>query len=533
MENGQSSPRIRPAALLSAGLILFTLAIGIVVGTLVSDGAGAADDGTAAAPDATPLVIPDEQPVENQFTPIVKAVRSSVVNILVEATPREESAVSEGGGGEGKEGMEDFFRRFFGMPNAPGGFEAPSPRRRPGEGSGFIVDPKGYIITNNHVVADADRVRVRFAGEDDFFDAKVIGTDEETDLAVIKIDASRHKLSPAKLGNSEAVGVGDWAIAIGSPFGFRETVTVGIISAKSREVQGPSAYSRPFQKFFQTDAAINPGNSGGPLVNIRGEVIGINTAIVSRSGSYEGLGFALPSNVAVEVYNQIIKLGRVARGSIGISFNGAQTDALLRQYGAEHGGVFVTGVTVGWPAAKAGIKAEDVIVGIDDAAITDGDQLIDVVAHKPVGSSIQVALLRNGEQMTLPVDIADREELLNATYGVEDEPKPAESGSSDVDLGIKVRNLTDARKQQLDYEGDEGVLIDEVTPASFAEDLGLQPEDVIVAVNRQPVTTVTELTKLRAAIKSGDDVAFKIMRRMPSGWTTLYLADVLPAHKGP
>ena len=524
MQSGDHLPRFKPAAFISAGLVLLTLVVGILLGTLVSHDAGAADKTKAAAPDATPLVVPTATPVENQFTPIVQAVRASVVNITVEAT-----VTAAGPHGEGQEGMEDFFRRFFGMPSPPGGFEAPTPRRRPGEGSGVIVDPKGYIMTNKHVVAEADRVRVRFSGEDDFFEAKVIGSDDETDLAVIKIDAGSRPLTAAQIGNSDSVGVGDWAIAIGSPFGYRETVTVGIISAKSREVQnmGPN---RPFQKFFQTDAAINPGNSGGPLVNIRGEVIGINTAIVSSTGSFQGLGFALPSNIAVEVYNQIIKHGRVARGSIGISFNGAQTEALLRQYGAENGGVFVTGVTEGWPAEKAGIQAEDVIVGIDGVAISDGDHLIDVVAHKPVGSSVNIAVLRDGKRLTMDVEIADREELLQATYGgpgeapsVEPEPE-----SSDVDLGIKVRNLTDRLKERLDYDG-EGVVVDSVEPTSFAADLGLEAEDVIVAVNRRPVSSVTELREIREQLSSGDDVAFKVMRRMPGGWQAIYLADVLPA----
>ncbi len=526
MHSGDRPHRIKPAAFLPVGLVLLTLIVGIVFGTLISHDAGAADKTKAAASDATPLVVPAAEPVENQFTPIVRAVRDSVVNIRVEATA---TPSAEGGeGGEGEEGMEDFFRRFFGMPNPPGGFEGPTPRRRPGEGSGFIVDAKGYIITNKHVVSDADRVRVRFAGEEDFFDATVIGSDEETDVAVIKIDPASRKLAPARLGNSDAVGVGDWAIAIGSPFGYRETVTVGIISAKSREVQsiGPN---RPFQKFFQTDAAINPGNSGGPLVSIRGEVIGINTAIVSRTGSYEGLGFALPSNVAVEVYNQIIKFGRVARGSIGISFNGAQTDSLLRQYGAEHGGVFVTGVTEGWPAAKAGLKAEDVIVGIDGVSIADGDQLIDVVAHKPVGSSVNIDVLRDGEKMSMAVEVADREELLQATYGLPGEAAPSEPESaSDVDLGIKVRNLTDRQKERLEYDG-SGVLVDSVDTASFADDVGLLPDDVIVAVNRRTVESVTELRKIREELSGGDDVAFKVMRRGAGGWTAIYLADVLPA----
>jgi serine protease Do len=296
--------------LLSFSLVLFTLAVGIVIGSFLTGGAGAAPEEKAAA-DAKLLTIPAADPVENQFAKIADIVSPSVVNIRVETLEKPQTSRRRGGDEQpGQENMEDFFRRFFGVPEGPGG-GGNSPLRerpRPGEGSGVIVDEHGYIITNHHVVDGADRIRVRlFSDNDDLFDAKLIGSDPETDLAVIKIDAG-HPLAPAKMGNSDAVNVGDWAVAVGSPFGFRETVTVGIISAKGREVFGGAA--RQFQKFLQTDAAINPGNSGGPLVNVRGEVVGINTAIVSRSGGYEGLGFALMSNIAVEVYNDIVRYGR-------------------------------------------------------------------------------------------------------------------------------------------------------------------------------------------------------------------------------
>jgi len=515
--------RLRERKLLSFALMAVTLSLGILIGTIISGGGVSAADEKAAAPDAAPLKVPDPVPVENQFTEIVRRVRPSVVNIRVESIPESREAR----GRQTPEGMEDFFRRFFGMPGAPEDFDMPTPPRRPGEGSGVVVDAHGYVMTNAHVVSEADRVRVRFPDDDEMFDARVIGVDEETDVAVIKVDGAGDRFIPAKLGNSDAVNVGDWAIAIGSPFGFRETVTVGIISAKSREVQGPARISRPFQKFFQTDAAINPGNSGGPLVNIRGEVVGINTAIVSRSGAYEGLGFSLPSNVAVEVYNQIIKHGRVARGSIGITFSNNQDQATLRVYGAEKG-VFVTDVKAGGPADEAGMQPEDVIVEIDGVQITDGDQLIELVASLPVGEKVPVKVMRGGKAETLQVEIADRAQLFAEELGFES-PEDAEAEeAATVLFGISVQELSSSRREQLGYDGEGGVLVTAVEPTSFSDDIGMLPNDVIVAINRRPVATMNDVREVQNGLKPGDDVAFKVMRRGPDEWQALYLAGVLP-----
>ncbi len=504
-------------------LIAATLVVGIMIGTLVPNDVGA--DEQVAAPDATPLILPAIEPTENQFAPIVRAVRPAVVNIKVEVTDEPETAE---GGAEAEPGMEDFFRRFFGG-QIPEGMDPRQPRRRPGEGSGFVVDAKGYIMTNRHVVADADRVQVRFADEEEFIEAKVIGVDEETDLAVVKVDVGDRHLPIAHLGNSDGVSVGDWAIAIGSPFGFRESVTVGIISAESREVDGAS---RAFQKFFQTDAAINPGNSGGPLVNTRGEVIGINTAIVSRTGAYQGLGFALPSNVAVGVYNQIIKLGRVARGSIGISFRDGPSQApLLRRYGAENGGVFVNQVTPDWPADKAGIRIEDIIVEVDGTPVPDGDALIHVVSTKSVGSTVPVKLLRDGKVMTVNVEIADREELLRAANGaLESEREEAAPKAAVTGAGPTFENLTDEKRKELNFDEVDGILVTKVAAASFAEDVGLGENDIIVTVNRRPVSTAKALTEFWQKLKPGEDVALKVMRQgRGDKWTAVYLAGVVPA----
>ena len=515
--------------LLSFSLVLFTLATGIVIGTLISTGVDAARK-DAVAPDAKPLTIPDPVPLENQFSPIAKQVRPSVVNIRVEAFAKKTERRSP----REREGMEDYFRRFFGWPEGalPGQPFPPERRRRPGEGSGVIVDRNGYIITNNHVVEGADRIRVRlFNGADDSYDAKLIGRDPETDLAVIKINP-RKRLSAASMGNSDAVNVGDWAIAIGSPLGYPETVTVGIISAKSRDVKGEGAGNRPFQKFIQTDAAINPGNSGGPLLNMRGEVIGINTAIATHTGGYQGLGFALASNIAVDVYNQIIQRGRVARGSIGIKFQPNQKPALLRSFGAEDGGVLVESVKEGGPAEKAGMLAEDVIVEIDGKPVADGDALIAVVAATPVDSAVPIVVIRDDQRKTLRVTIADREELFGDELGFGRGRPREDEESAEVLFGITVQNLTSADRQQLGYKPSGGVLVTEVEPGSFADDIGVLQNDIIVAINRRPVNNTADISELQEGIKPGDDVAVKVMRRTtrrgaPS-WEAQYLADVLP-----
>ena len=520
--------------LLSSTLVLFTLAIGIVIGTVISGGVDAARKSQGAT-DAKLLKIPEAVPVENEFSKIAKQVRPSVVNIQVEFRERRQQR-SERGARPDESNPEDFFRRFFGMPEGPfGGRQMPPERRRrPGEGSGVIVDENGYIITNNHVVEGADRIRVRlFNGNEKRYDAELIGTDAETDLAVIKIDVG-NKLPIAKMGNSDAIDVGDWAIAVGSPFGFRETVTVGIISAKAREVGGAI---RPFQKFLQTDAAINPGNSGGPLLNIRGEIVGINTAIVSRTGGYEGLGFSLPSNIAVDVYNQIVQYGKVARGSIGISFQSNQSPALLRSYGAKDGGVLVGEVIPDGPSEDAGMKQEDVIIEIDGKPVSSGDQLIDVVAATPVDSTVPIVVIRDGERKTLNVEIADRAELFSKNEGLTPGPSDEDEEEAEVMFGFSVSNLSAAEREQLSYEESDGVRVTEVKQGSFADDIGLRPNDIVVAINRKPIQRVADIEGAQEGLKAGDDVAVKVMRRIVGargqvGWTPQYLAGVLPAEFG-
>ncbi|MBC8165225.1 MAG: trypsin-like peptidase domain-containing protein [Bryobacteraceae bacterium] len=377
--------KLRSQKLLSLSLLLFTLAIGIVIGTLVNTGVRASKDQVGAS-DATPLVIPPVSKMpSNQFVELARRMEATVVNISTEYTPKpgNPSANRKGApqGDEDEDGEDgaDLFRRFF--RNGPnGGREGLPPRalKRSATGSGFIVDRTGYILTNLHVVERADQIRVKMPNDSTEYRAKLIGSDDETDLAVIKVDAGR-PLVPAKIGNSESVQVGDWAVAIGSPFGLEATVTAGIVSATGRDL--PDA--RAFQRFIQTDAAINPGNSGGPLLNINGEVIGINTAIATATGGYQGVGFALPVNTAVSVYNSIIRSGKMSRGSIGITFR--KYDAqVLKGLGLKEG-VIVESVNKGGPADKGGLRPEDVLVAINGKAVKDGDDLVNRVSSTPIG----------------------------------------------------------------------------------------------------------------------------------------------------
>src|ERR1700676_727774 len=378
----------RPAYTLT---VLVTLTVGILIGTVISKGVKGQERKSS---DATPLTIPSPQKLSNEFSQIAKQLEPSVVNINTESTIKNPHRRRGGGGNpeqpDGENPFDDFFDKFF------GGQQGNGPIREHSLGSGVIVDAKGYIVTNRHVVEKADRIRVKLMDDPPgvLHDAKVIGSDQETDLAVIKIESEK-ALPVAKLGNSESMEVGDWVLAVGSPFGLSETVTAGIVSAKGRNI----VPNRQFQSFIQTDAAINPGNSGGPLVNMAGEVIGINTAILTETNAYAGVGFALPSNTIVQVYNQLTgPEHRVSRGSIGIMFDAQENPAISRVYGAGAGGVTVSDVTAGSPAERAGIKVGDTIITVDGKAVKNGDDLVSNIASRKPGTKIALGFVRNGKK---------------------------------------------------------------------------------------------------------------------------------------
>ncbi|MGD0568877.1 MAG: Do family serine endopeptidase [Candidatus Sulfotelmatobacter sp.] len=506
--------------------IAITLALGILIGTVVSSGVKGKEGQKSS--DATPLTVPSPKQLSNVFSQIAKELGPCVVNINTESTIKNphrrggQSPDDEDSGGNG--GMDDFFNRFFGGQGGPGMGNQGEMRER-SLGSGVIVDAKGYIVTNRHVVEKADRIRVRL--QDDppgvQHDAKVIGEDQETDLAVIKIDLDR-SVPSAKMGNSDSMQVGDWVLAIGSPFGQVGTVTAGIVSAKGRDiVQG-----KQFQVFIQTDAAINPGNSGGPLVNMDGEVIGINTAILSETNAYAGVGFSLPSNTVVQVYNQLIGPDhRVVRGSIGIMFDSVENPAITRVYG-NGTGVTVSTVVAGSPADQAGLKVGDTITTVDGRKVSKGTELVADIASRKPGAKVTLGFLRNGKPQETTVTIADRAKLfaarLNEDDGGNDDSTPKQSK-----FGVTVRKLTPEMADRLDMPAGKGVIVQDVKPGSFAEDVNLNRGDVILEINKQPVNNEEDFAHVESSLKSGQDVVFLVRERGSTRQDgTAFLAGTLP-----
>jgi serine protease Do len=494
--------------------ILATLSLGILIGTLISSEVKGKEGQKG---DATPLVLPTAQPTNNPlsqaFAQIAKQLEPSVVNINTESTiknPHRRRGVPGQGQGDDDDsgGMDDFFNHFFGGPGQGPGQGDGSIRER-SLGSGVIVDAKGYILTNRHVVEKADRIRVRF--EDDppgvQHDAKVIGADQETDLAVIKVEVDR-PLPAAKMGNSDGMQVGDWVLAIGSPFGQQGTVTAGIVSAKGRDI----VPGRQFQTFIQTDAAINPGNSGGPLVNLNGEVIGINTAILSETNAYAGIGFALPSKTVVDVYNQLTgPEHKVSRGSIGIMFDAVENPAIARVYGSGSG-VPISSVVAGSPADQAGLKVGDTITSVDGKKVTKGTELVaDIAARKP-GSKVSLSFLRNGKPQETSVTIADRAKLFAARLG-EDQENDDDNTPKPSKFGITVRKVTPEMADRLDIPAGKGVIVQDVKPGSFAEDVNLARGDIILEINKQQVNSEEDFARIESSMKSGQDVVFLVRPR--------------------
>jgi serine protease Do len=503
--------------------ILATLTVGILVGTLISR--GVRGDETRKS-DAAPLVVPAAKQLSSQFSQIAKQLEPTVVNINTESTVKNPHGRrgNPGAGGDDDNPFDDFFDRFFGQ-GGQGGQGGDNAIRERSLGSGVIVDGKGYIVTNRHVVEKADRIRVKL--QDDpatvLHDAKVVGMDQETDLAVIKIDVD-HVLPTAKVGNSDGMQVGDWVLAIGSPFGQMGTVTAGIISAKGRNI----VPNHSFQNFIQTDAAINPGNSGGPLVNLDGEVIGINTAILTETNSYAGVGFALPSNTVASVYNQLIGPDhRVARGSIGIQFNAEDNPAIARVYGTGSG-ITIADVTPGSPAEQAGLKVGDTIVSVDGKDVKTGDELVADIASRKPGSKVPIGYIRNSKKDETTVTVADRAKLFAARLG-EDEDNGEDSTPKPSKLGITVRAITPEMADKLEVPAGKGVIVQDVKPGSFADDIDVARGDVILEINKQPVNGEDQFGRIQSTLKSGQDVVFLVRRRgAGKDEGTIFLAGTLP-----
>jgi serine protease Do len=449
--------------------------------------------GDAGAPESrTSAGLPD-------FVNLAKKVKPLVVNISTTQVSEGRGSPQEFGspfGGGEEDPFNDFWRRFFGNPQPRG------PQRQRSLGSGFIIDGDGSILTNNHVVENASKIVVKLSNDQEY-EAKVIGRDQKTDIAIIKINATT-SLPVAGLGDSDQLEVGEWVVAIGNPFGLDSTVTSGIVSAKGRHIgQGP------YDNFIQTDASINPGNSGGPLINLRGEVIGINTAIFSRTGGNIGIGFAIPINLVKELLPQLRGKGKVTRGYLGVLIQKV-TPEIGESLGMEKSyGALVANVSKDGPADKAGVKVGDVIVEFDGKEVKDSGDLPIIVARTPVDKKVRMKVLRDKKEIALSVAVGElkEEEVVAAV------PEKGE-------LGLTVQRLTPQMAESLGLEKSEGVVITSVEAGSAGDEAGIRRGDIILEVDRKAVRNVDEYKKAVAGSRKGRGVLFLVRR----GDSTIFLA---------
>ena len=480
-----------------AGLIL---AVGVALGILFSVNMDWIPSVRASA-QAAAAPAPDELPTPPvNFAPVVKAVTPAVVNISTTRVLRSTE-------GEQQQQFDDpFFRRFFGD-EFYRRFGIPRERRQSSLGSGVIVDPAGYIITNNHVIANADEIKVVMSDKREFT-GKVVGTDPKTDLAVLKIENGNKGLPTIKWGDSDKLDVGEYVLAIGNPFGLNQTVTMGIVSAVGRANVGIADY----EDFIQTDAAINPGNSGGALVNARGELVGVNTAIFSRSGGYMGIGFAVPSNMVRNVMDSLIKSGKVVRGWLGVSIQGVTPD-LAKNFGlSEAKGALVSEVLPGSPAAKAGIKSGDVIIDFDGKEVEDQTALRNIVAQTPVGKAVKVKVVRDKKTKTVKVNIGEQPKDM-ASVGEESGGTQGTTENKAL-TGLEVRNLTPDIAERLGLPADsKGVVITDIDPASKAAAAGLRVGDMITEINREPVKNVDDFNRIVSKLGKDEHPLLLVKRR--------------------
>jgi serine protease Do len=494
------------------------ISIGIIIGLLLATdidwfpSSRTVQEPTAAATSPTPVPLrtggppPPASASDNQlFVKVAEAATPAVVNVST-------SRVIKGRQGSSQQNplFEDpFFRRFFGD-DFFRQFETPPSRREQSLGSGVIVDPKGYIVTNNHVVAQADEIKVLLADKREFT-GKVVGSDPKTDVAVVKIDATGLPTIP--WGDSSELKVGEYVLAIGNPFGLNQTVTMGIISAVGRANVGIADY----EDFIQTDAAINPGNSGGALVNTRGELIGVNTAIFSRSGGYMGIGFAVPSNMVRLVMTSLIKEGKVTRGWLGVSIQEV-TSELAKQFGLQEAkGALVSDVLKDTPADRAGVKRGDIIVKYNGHDIENAGQLRNLVAETEVGRQVDVTVVRDKREKTLTVKIDEQPKELAGGGGGSAAPS-----DNEVLSGLEVQQLTPELADQLNLPHSlTGVVITNVEDGSLAEEAGVRAGDVIVEINRQPIKSLNDYRRIGRQLKAGESVLLLLNRNGQMLFVTL------------
>jgi|ERR1041384_56466 serine protease Do len=427
--------------------------------------------------------LPSPQDLSRTFINVAKQIKPAVVNIdVVEKSKRTAMRLPEG------------------FPQIPG-FGDTTPRRQKGTGSGVLISSDGYILTNNHVAGDAEQINVKLADGREF-KARLIGKDNETDLAVIKVDAQN--LSFAKLGNSDNLEQGEWVIALGSPFGLQQTMTAGIVSATGRDL---GVGAGQFTNYIQTDASINPGNSGGPLVNMQGEVVGINTLIFSQTGMSAGVGFAIPSNLATKVYAQLIKSGKVTRAYLGVYLQPVSPSlAKTVGYSGTDGAVVGDLSKEDSPAARAGLRSGDVIVEFDGKRVTSPKQLTEIVADEVVGKASVVKYVRDGHVETATVKLGERPPRPGEDDQV-DQGEPEEQGGK---LGASVSNVTPELARQLKLKVLTGVVVQNVQADGPAADAGLQRGDVIHRVNRMPVTNRQDFFRVMSSLRGEKEITLQV-----------------------
>jgi serine protease Do len=514
----------------------------LIVAVAVAIGCGAADTRADAAQKSAPKSpqggqlwrdpgaqgVPQVQvPTQGSLAPLIKALKPAVVNISTTTVMKNPHRGLRRGpqGQQQQPGPEDFFD-FFGRPGPEGGGN--DELRGESLGSGFVINSEGYVLTNNHVVQDAEEIKVRLSDGRDFI-AKVVGTDPATDVALVKLEKPPANLPLVVLGDSDKLDQGDFVLAIGSPFGFRESATFGILSAKDRQLTGS-----PFDDFLQTDAAINSGNSGGPLFNLRGEVVGINTAIVApQLGS--GLGFAVPINVAKQLVPQLLT-GKVSRGYLGVSVSDL-TSELAQGFKVAEGtkGAVIQNVLPNTPGAKAGLQAGDIVVGLNGKPVESSSQLTRGVSSISPGGKATLTVLRNGKKQEVPITVAKRPDEEALARG--EIPQDDESGEASAlrkgseKLGMRVTPLTPEKARELGAEGDQGVVVVAVTPGGPAQKAGIRPNDIVLEVNRKPVAKVDDIVNEVKGLKAGDIALLRVRRGAGAAFLTVKVGGEEKAEK--
>jgi serine protease Do len=486
--------------------------------------------GAAAQPSGTPLFreasqttpLPDASvPGQTSLAPLIEKLKPSVVNISTTTVQKNPHRGMRGPGGEP---FDDFFERYFGrqMPDQQ------DELRGRGLGSGFLLSADGYILTNNHVVENATDIKVRLS-DDRVLSAKVVGRDPATDVALIQLTSPPKNLPSVVLGDSDALRQGDFVLALGSPFGLLETATLGIVSAKNRAGIGPGGGAGTYDDFIQTDAAINPGNSGGPLFNLRGEVVGINTAIVSpQIGS--GIGFAVPINIAKQLLPQLREKGKVTRGYMGVSIQNLD-ESLAEAFGlsASTKGALVQQIVPRSPAAKGGIEVGDVVVALNGKPVTSAGELTRGVALVPPGQKVTLTVLRKGQKKDVSFAVGTRPDEEKVARG--DLEETPEDGGKSPKLGVSLAPLTPDMARQLGIQGDQGVVVQNVLPGGPAEDAGVQRGDVILSVNQQPVSQPDQVGAIIAKLKEGDKALLRVRRGNGAFFLAVTIGGGAPAKK--